>query len=619
MCGIAGFLSKNFVLKEEFSRMVHTLNKRGPDDFGIWNAPNSKITLGHTRLSILDLSQMGHQPMHDKTNRFTITYNGEIYNYQEIKSKLENLGYTFKSTTDTEVILSAWTEWGVDSINLFRGMFAFGIWDDYKKQLFLVRDRLGIKPLLWAQVKNGFVFSSQLNSILESNLIERKMSKDSLFDFLAQGSVCQPRTIIEDVFSLSPGTYMIIDEHLNFETKCYWNISSNIDTIKKEISGITFKEGAKIVRNSLEESCQLHMLSDVNVGSFLSGGVDSTSITAIMARLSSSRIMSFSIGFENNRSTINELDAARMSAYHIGTLHSEIIINNIDVKENFNDFIKAIDQPTIDGANTYFVCKAASNEIKVALSGLGGDEFFAGYPHFNYLNESERKIPSWLNSFLVLVEKIRPNKYTRSAIIRNLDITNRYSNLRRFLHDDDIYISLQQSLKVHFTPQFLESYIDPFIDRTKDSIYQTSIIESKNYLLNTLLRDSDALGMHYSMEIRPVMLDHNFIELALALPSNFKVRNREQKAILKEAVRDLLPEGHLKRPKTGFELPLGYWANNVLKDQLNEALTSSIAKEIFSNEFLNECRLRSIKNESDNFNWNLLVLISWLREKKVHL
>jgi len=619
MCGIAGFLNKPGGDSSHVESMIHALSRRGPDDHGIWQDTAAGIALGHARLSIIDLSPAGHQPMTHGDGRLWITFNGEIYNYQELRRQLEDGGAVFATHTDTEVVLAAWARWGIHAVRRFRGMFAFGLWDRQERRLVLVRDRMGIKPLLWAEVPDGLVFASELKALLASGLVEPVLEPRGVLDLLATGSVCQPGTMIRGGQSLEPGTCLMVGPNARRESIRYWNAAASVAALRPELAKLSYADGVHMVRDHLEEACRYHLVADVRVGSFLSGGVDSTAITALMARQMSEPVKSFSVGFESTGELRHELDAARLAASHIGCEHTEVIVTDRDVDDVFDDLVRTIDQPSSDGANTYFVSRAARADVKVTLSGLGGDELFAGYPHFAVLQAASRPMPSWVDGLLGMVHRLRPNRWTHPAALRRMSVPRRYAQLRRGLSDGDLAAALTTPLQACFRPGFVEEHLRPLVDESFEPLSQVSLLECRHYLLDTLLRDADAMSMGHGLEVRPVMLDHVLVEHALALPPGFKIRDGRHKAVLKDAVMDLLPPGLLTRPKTGFELPLGHWIRTVLGERLRMALDGSAARALFQPAFLGGCLSRLDEPDVADLLWTLLVLLSWMDKYKIKL
>ena len=613
MCGIAGIVGRQ-ANEARIAPMVAAMARRGPDDRGVWLDCPASVALGHTRLCVIDLSTAGHQPMTFGTGRYWITYNGEVYNYLELRRELEADGMAFATHTDTEVVLAAFSRWGIDSLKRLRGMFAFGIWDRHERRLVLVRDRLGIKPLLWATGPGGLAFASEIKVLLASGMVAPVVEPQAVIDLLAVGAVCQPGTVIRGVQALEPGTCMTVEGDGRRTTTRYWDITAAAAVLRPSLARLSYGDNVYLIRQRLEEACRYHLIADVPTGSFLSGGVDSTAVTALMSRHMAERVRSFSVGFANTREMSDELDAARLAAEHIGCEHTEVVLNGSEVADSFDDLIKTIDQPSHDGANTFFVSRAARGDLTVALSGLGGDELFAGYPHFSTLLTAARRRANGFDRLLGRLHRARPNRWTLVPAWRCQTVAQRLANLRRILSDDAIEAALAAPLRLSFRPGFLEAAIQPEIDERLDPVAQTGLVECRRYLLHTLLRDADVMSMGHSLEVRPVLLDHVLVEHALALPPEAKIRNGQHKAVLKDAVRDLLPPGLLERPKTGFELPLGTWLRNDLRERLGDVLASATAKEFFAQKFLEECWHRLDDPAETKLIWTLLVFLYWARE-----
>ena len=350
MCGIAGIIGTK-ADKGRVSDMVRAMYRRGPDDYGVYINEKQNSCLGHARLSIIDLSSNGHQPMHILDKRYSIVFNGEIYNYKEIKRELEKRNISFRTESDTEVILWGWFVWKEALLEKLRGMFAFCICDRDLDKTYLVRDRLGIKPLVYHVSNGNIVFASSLSAIRASGLVDNKINQQGFFDLLTIGAVAQPRTIIEGINSVPPGTIITIEDNLRFSIKKYWDFST-VEKLRSSIDILDYNSIVTQTRSMLEEACKYHLVADVPVGSFLSGGVDSTVITALMTKNTTQKIKSFTIGFENESFLKNELSEASIAAEFIGTDHTEVILTSHDILESFDDFIEAIDQPSIDGLNT---------------------------------------------------------------------------------------------------------------------------------------------------------------------------------------------------------------------------------------------------------------------------
>ncbi len=610
MCGIAGVIGNKAETKP-VERMIRALSHRGPDESGLWEDSTGGAILGHTRLSIIDLSSAGHQPMTHGNGRYWITFNGEIYNYQDLHKELENDGVKFASHSDTEVILAAFAMWGTKCFERLRGMFALALWDRQDRRLVLARDRLGIKPLLWAKTSDGLIFASEIKAILTSGLVEAVIEPRAIFDLLATGSVCQPGTMIRGVQALEPGACLVVEPNNVYQRIRYWDAAEAAARLRPELAKLSYEESVHNLRERFDEACRYHLVSDVTVGSFLSGGIDSTAVTALMSQHMNKKVKTFSLGFESTPKVKNELGAAKLAAHYIGCEHTEIILTDQDISEGFDELVCAIDQPSHDGTNTYFVSRAARQAVKVVLSGLGGDEFFAGYPHFRWLQDASKRQAQLSDYILSALHRFRPNRFSRISELRCHKIERRYADTRRACSDSAIAASLADSLLANFQPGFLEAYIMPFIDWKIDPISQASLVEGHHYLRNTLLRDVDAMSMRHGLEVRPVLLDHVLVEYALALLPDMKIREGRSKAILIDAVRDLLPLELLEYPKVGFVLPQGLWLRTILRDRLIDCLDSSWAHRVFTSPFLVKMK-RNIDNEHETeLLWTLLILISW--------
>lgn len=628
MFGVAASVAK-------VDRMVSAMRRRGPDDAGIWSDERSGIAFGHTRLSIIDLTTCGRQPMllmgeDGRGNcevELAVVFNGEIYNYRELRRELEAKGAVFKTHSDTEVILWGWKLWGRETPRHLRGMFAFAIWGARETMLTLVRDRMGIKPLLWCRSRQGIIFASSLKAILSSGDVPRVLNDQGLFDYLLQGAVLQPRTMIRGVWALEPGTMKefrlgVAQQVSESGGGRYWSLTQDAG-LAGELSGMPYEEQVRATRRKLEEACRYHLVADVPVGSFLSGGVDSTAITALMTRLSGDRIKSFSIGFARETGMQDELSEAKIAAAHIGTEHTEVCLSGREVAECFDDFIEALDQPSVDGLNTYWVSQVTREHgIKVALSGLGGDELFAGYDHFRWAFDERDAAPSGLGGLidrglLLLYRRLPYSRHPFERCRRLLPLDDSLVALRRFMSEGQLRGVVSASLAGGLLEGHLLGYAKGLDIVGGDAMQQITKYECHNYLVNTLLRDADALSMGHGMEARPIFLDHHLVEYALALPAESKWRAGVPKAILKDATKDLLPPDFFSRRKTGFTLPTYYWVEHELSSHYRDALQDAADLGCFTPRFLaaleNDRKSRHVRRVM----WQMLVLIRWLVREKV--
>jgi asparagine synthase (glutamine-hydrolysing) len=602
MCGIAGVFVRcgaDFSLRplELAEAMNASIPHRGPDDSGIFVSGN--LALAHRRLSIIDLSECGHQPMSYAGGRYTITYNGEVYNFAEIRHELEQLGHRFASHSDTEVILAGYAEWGEASVKRLRGMFAFAIYDRDEESLFLARDRFGIKPLYFTIRDSTLLFASEIKALLATGLVPRKLDPDALRAYASLGSMPQPRTAIAGVEMLRPAHVMKVRRDLSIETNRYWDLAD-----AEPIRNIDALTAARRTRELLEESTRLHMIADVPVGAFLSGGIDSTAVVGLMSRASAGRIRTFSVGFEDDDSVADERAWARLAAERFGCEHTEVVVSAADVAAQFDDLVAAIDQPSLDGTNTYLVSKAAACTLKVALSGLGGDELFAGYPHFRQLHRASK---------FDAVRRIARHVPGRMLRDRNLiasSTAERYATLRNLAPDPDAILNRDLAT---LEPRNLASLYAPLLAKSRTSVAQTTYVETNRYLADTLLRDADAMAMRWSLEVRPVLLDHKLAEFAYALPDDVKL-GAVNKPVLVDAVRDILPPELLTRKKTGFELPLQSWLTTVLRDRAMDAFSSVAARTLFAEPFLASTLDDVRERRRPHLRiWAYLMLVEWVR------
>ena len=582
MCGIYGFIGKEY-RKIDFR---NELKKRGPDGDGVFYDEN--ITLGHTRLAILDLEN-ATQPM--EFDNLVIVFNGEIYNYKELREELRNFGYNFYTNSDTEVLLKGFHKWGSGVLEKLRGMFAFCIYDKKNKKLFLARDRFGIKPLIYGFFGKRFVFSSELKPIFKS-FLPKKLNYKALASYFRYGSISQPDTILEGFYFLMPGYFMEVDFNLNYKIKKYYDLAS---TAPFEVS--LYNEAVKLTRQKLQEATKYHLVSDVEVGAFLSGGVDSSAVVGLMREFKTD-INTFSVGFSERVDVVDESEIAKRVAKFFGTKHYTIKINSNYVKKIFDEFILSLDMPSIDGINTFIVSKEASKKVKVAVSGLGGDEIFGGYPHFKFIIQKKpffAKIAKFIHS-------IKPNRFTNPYKFVGLDEFESVELQRS--------VNLEKVLKNEFNFEiFKESNLTP--------LQKITLFEIKNYLLNTLLRDSDVLSMANSLELRPVLLDHKLVEFAFWLRDNFKIRDGRMKAVFVDAVKDLIPKEVYTRKKSGFEMPFTMWMNGIFNKEFLSLLENKELKKIFERNYLESLKKRIKLKKTQRRDWMMWIFLKYLEHYKV--
>ncbi|MEI6610874.1 MAG: asparagine synthase (glutamine-hydrolyzing) [Deltaproteobacteria bacterium] len=622
MCGIAGVYG---VADEAAAgRMIDAQIHRGPDDRGIWSDREIPVTLGHCRLSIIDTSPAGHQPMPYADGRLRITYNGEIYNFKELRVELEGYGYRFTSNSDTEVILAAYCQWGPRCVQRFRGMFAFALTDRQPPSggpvFVLARDRLGIKPLIYFEHKDEIWFASELRGLMASGCLDRRMDAEALLDYLAVGAVFQPRTIIAGASTLPAGHWLEIRGRERRLVK-YWDLHEETAGLREELRNISFGEASERLRLLLKEAARYNLVSDVPVGAFLSGGIDSTAVVGLMSRASGSRIKTFSVGFDKAHRAMDERAFARVAADYLGSEHEEVIIATGDAEQIFSSVIKDIDQPSIDGTNTWIVSLAARHSVKVAVSGLGGDELFAGYAHFRLLAKDTRLAPNRFPIVYNVLERIhslRSNFITESLLFKFATSAQRLSMLRRILSDFEFESAVLPEWRESFRER-LAGRQERFLRTDADKVQQTSYAEISGYLLSTLLRDGDVMSMAHSLEIRPMLLDHPLVEFAYALPAACKMDEKQTKRVFIEAVSEYIPAELKTRPKMGFELPFIGWMAGDLQPRFEALLNSEAARKIFQPSYLRGLNRALRQGKPPRALWAWGVLLSWLEQHQIRL
>lgn len=592
--------------------MSLALAHRGPDDSGEYFDEDTAVYLGHRRLSILDLTSLGHQPMADPSGRYRIVYNGEVYNFRELRDELGRSGVRFQTSTDTEVVLHAYIQHGTRCVEQFRGMFALAIYDRREKSIFLARDRLGVKPLLYAKVRGGpTIFASELKALLASGLIDRRADIQSIWDYLSMGSVPQPATILAGVRALEPGHWMILDSSGERGKQRYWDLAEAAKRSYPNAARIRPAEAVEQVRSLLEEATRLHMIADVPIGAFLSGGIDSTAVVALMNRHVSQPIRTVSVGFESKHRQMDELAWARRAARYLRSDHDEIVVTGQDAADSFEDVLWAIDQPSIDGTNSYFVSQAARRLVTVALSGLGGDELFAGYAHFRSL----LSLTTWDRlplSAVKLLSRVIPTRAWPAKSLAQLRGPSRYAQLRSLLDEPGKRQITIDSLHARRSLKSIPDNIRGLLRPGLDPIAQISYLELRGYLLNILLRDLDAVSMWHSLEVRPILLDHKLVEFVFALPAGVKLNGSLNKPLLVQALPEPIPRDIVERPKMGFELPLTFWLTGPLRDRALAALNSVIASRIFHHAYLKRAIDLLRIGQVPRALWAHVMLLWWL-------
>ncbi|MBD2017976.1 asparagine synthase (glutamine-hydrolyzing) [Microcoleus sp. FACHB-53] len=567
MCGIAGILtsgSDRDNLETLVAQMQSALRHRGPDDRGIYISTDRQAAITHTRLSILDLSPAGHQPMSSADGRYWITFNGEIYNFRELRSKLMARGEQFHSQTDTEVILKLYQHFGTDCVKQLRGMFAFAIWDDLEKIGFLARDPLGIKPLYYWQSGSTLVFASEIRAILASKLPTLSLSTEGLYGYLINGSVPEPHTLIEGIHCLE-AAHCLYWKSGELSQHQYWQINFG-----GEITSLP--EAQEKVRAALIDSIEHHFVSDVPVGIFLSGGIDSTAVLVLARETQKSQLRTYSIAFEE--AEWNEGEIARKVAEKFDTEHTEYKITASAGRALFPKFLEAIDQPTIDGFNTFCVSQIAHNDgTKVVLSGLGGDELFGGYQSF-------QKVPQMVQ-WSQRLQAIHPLRSATGMALAHWGRSSQMMRVGDFLQQTPNSAAAYRSLRGIFShseacaiaQHYLPDRTLPkrgthsFVPNLPSLEDEVSLLEISRYMRNQLQRDSDVMSMAWGLELRVPFVDHVLIDAIASIKSNIRLAPKKQ--LLIQSVPEL-PSCVLNRLKQGFSFPFQRWLTTEWHDYFRQ-------------------------------------------------
>lgn len=623
MCGLAGHVGRD-VDHKVLEHMIGTLRHRGPDDVGVWVSPDRRYGLAHARLSIIDCSSAGHQPMSYADGRLWAAFNGEVYNFQELRAELATRGHRFTSRSDTEVVLAAYVEWGVECFSRMVGMFAVAMVDltppPGAPEVVLVRDRLGIKPLLYAHTSDGLWFASELRAFRRGGVVPLSISDESLRDFLAVGAVFQPRTIFSQVSCVAPGTRLELRGR-DVRHVTYWDLHDATADLRRQLRSISDGEAIDGIRDRLKEATRYHLVADVPVGAFLSGGIDSSGVVALMSEVSGAPVKTVAVGFADHGHVADERADAEFFARTIGADHAEVVITDADAAQTFPDYVRALDQPSIDGINTYFVSRHARQSVTVALSGLGGDEIFAGYPHFQWLAADHGK-PRYAAPLerraLELAMRLRPNSPSLRRLFRLAGPAGRLSMLRRILGDHQLSSALNARFSARFRER-LEAQQDEYLRADADEVQQTSYAEVRGYLASTLLRDADVMSMAHGLEVRPVLLHHPLVEFAYALPAHLKLRGGIAKYVFRSAIRDRLPTRTLEGRKRGFEMPFTSWMRDGLRSRFEALLHTRNASALFSKAYLTRLRTGLARGRPERTLWAWGVLLDWFQLEGVEV
>lgn len=613
MCGISAIIHpiETHRIRETLDCMNNSMLHRGPDADGIFI--NEKIGLGHRRLSIIDPENSANQPMLSRNKKWIVAFNGEIYNYVELKAN-ELQGVYFQTESDTEVILELFQKYGVECLPKLRGMFAFVLHNIETDETYVVRDRYGMKPLYYSMQKNGCFIASELRALLASDFIPRKLNRTALEEYIETQTVCAPNTLIENVQLLEAGHYL----HFNKKetTKhCYYRL---LDDTSYELSDKTNTQ--ELLRSTLRESVAQHMRADVPFGAFLSGGIDSSLLVGLMSEIRTEKINTFQISFEEE--AFDERKYAQLVAKKFGTDHHEINLSANEFLKDIPSAIASIDFPSGDGPNTYAVSKAAKKSgITVAISGLGGDELFAGYPVFQYMQSIEKSFILKLSYPLRKSASVALNAISSSRSLRKkaemlglqkANLASAFPLVRNVWKAGELIPRTTKHFEIENNFNFIFEKNAPLLNRV-------SAAEIESYMQHVLLRDSDQMSMAHSLEIRVPFLDHTVVELATHLSTNLK-NPTSAKKFLTETFADLLPHEVVNRKKMGFTLPWSVWMKNELRDFTEEGFNELYKQDVINEEVLRKAWSKFVlDSEEKSFIsfWHLSVLGHWMKNNRI--
>lgn len=630
MCGICGKISLNGspVDRDLLTRMTGCLSHRGPDGEGLFldQGRHHSVGLGQRRLSIIDLSDAGRQPMANEDETLWIVFNGEIYNFQPLRDELERKGHRFRSRTDTEVILHLFEEEGPAGISKLRGMFAFAVWDTRTETLLLARDRVGIKPLVYYRDDDSFLFASEIKSLLQDPRVSKEMDPEALELYFTLNYIPAPYTIFRNIRKLRPGHYLLLHRS-HAQEKEYWNIIGPGETENPAAQDWESRKASLF--QTLEEAVRSHMIADVPLGAFLSGGIDSSVIVGLMSRNSAQRVRTFTIGYPD-MPLFDERDYAREVARLNDTDHHEIPLLSRDILSAVPAVLDSFDEPFADSSAipTYIVSRETSRQVKVALSGDGGDELFAGYRMYagEYWYQHYRLIPPWLRHRLIepFVSALPDSRdYLLTDYVRRLKKFLKGTGdsfADRFFNWNEIFPKAMRKdillrsgrMNIDLGKEILTRRLG---EMAGDKVNRMLYADFKESLPGDMLLKVDAMSMLHGLEVRVPLLDHRVCELSFSFNGNLKMNNGRGKYIFLETFKDILPPALLSRPKWGFEIPLGKWLKGDLHYLLDEYLSRGlIRRQAIFNPDVVDGLIRNLTAKGFDSSWhlwNLIVFQNW--------
>ena len=617
MCGIIGAL--NVGDESLLHKMCENIVHRGPDEEGIFKEEN--IGLGIRRLSIIDIDG-GKQPISNETHDIWTVFNGEIYNYKEIQSELIKKGHKFQTNSDTETIVHAYEEYGLDFVKVLRGMFAIAIWDYKQNKIILIRDRIGIKPLYYWIKENKLLFSSELKALLECDEIKLSINKNAVNDYLSFLYVPAPQTIFHDIYKLLPGEILIFEQNGIHTLQRYWDIefSNHHDTEEKY---------TKRLRELLEESIQLRMVSDVPVGVLLSSGLDSSIVATLAAKKSPYEINTYTVGFESDDDkSYDELKESREFAEQLGTNHNEIIVDSQDALKQLDNVVWQLDEPFSNPTTTlnYIISEFASKTSKVVLSGVGGDEMFGGYPKYKAMKifDDFSKVPNFIIKDLnMLVQKLPDSSGENMVKAKRFFDSWKKNQIDQYISFVTYFSDKEKEKIMGKADMPYENEIKKMFKKAEeqgaqDFFKKMFYVECKSYLPNNILEYTDKTSMAVSLETREPLLDHKIVEFSANIPFNLKIKNGTTKYVLKQAVKDIIPKEVLNRKKRGFTPPLINWLNKNIRELESKYIVKDEIKrrKIIEYDEIEKIFSKFKEGEKQNYMkvWSIICLEAWFKE-----
>jgi len=620
MCGITGILNyddREPVSEAVLQNMCDVIYHRGPDEGGCWIHQN--VGIGMRRLKIIDLVS-GSQPMHNEDKSVWIVFNGEIYNFKDLRAELLAKGHCFATKSDTETILHIYEEYGEECVNYLRGMFAFAIYDLNREKLFLARDRLGIKPLFYMAASKFLIFGSEIKCLLEHPGMESTIYHPAMVTYFAYGYVPDPDTMYAGVKKLPPGHIMTYQRG-KIDISQYWDINFRHDSVHDESHYI------EKIHDHLDEAVRLRLVSEVPLGAFLSGGIDSSMVVALMAKNMGEPVKTFSIGFENQ--AYNELEYAREVAMRYGTDHHEEIVKP-DAEAVIDELIHQFDEPFADSSAipTYYVSRMTRKHVAVSLSGDGGDELFAGYDRYfpGFLFRKIKSIPEKLRKLVFLnTAHLMPEWFPGINTLRHLSSNENERYLRSIskgvstIHDSIFSSKLKDLIASTDPAPLMTGYLQKY--QHMDMLTKQQYLDLKTYLPGDILTKVDRMSMRVSLEARVPFLDHKFVEFAATIPPDRLIQNNDPKYLLKKAAERLLPEKVIYRPKMGFAVPIADWLRNEWEELSRDMVLSnqSFVRTYFNPDFIKRIFFehKTKRRNHDYLLWTLMVLELWCRKHAV--